>query len=863
MRRYDFFLLLSLALAFVLSCSGGGRVNPVTPVADSDMTCGISSHAKQSQTCLWGYYDVSVDIGNLTVQVVPNRHAMFTVNVTNHLNRTAAIRMKLNSVAPGPEWIDVDVDVSITHPFPGMTEFNGYDVRGVFMGDGSATLAYNNPKLIYAVDGTDQYMLPDPDDEIGGPDGYTRWFNYTEFSEGGAPLFQYTEGNLATKGYHGTATINPYKYFAGGLESTDDLWEWLNDHPGYHGQFSSGTTNTRNYYIRFPESTDVTFGYAVIADWEGLEPEYHPANAPEALSCRVEDFSSIYYFDESNNGGTLELDISLFGWKGLPSSIWIDSTVLRAPYQLTDDEMVPVAGTDTYSTYHVEIPADNVTDATDQEYWIIPEYDEYDYSNRFGVPNLAWDDPIAAFFRYELDVVGGWARTWGNEHDAVLRQDPVVAVDQWDNAILAGYFIGSVDFDPGPGEDIQNAVLANDVYLSKFDPAGNHIWTRTWGGEGVDNGTGVATDDAGNILVTGIFYRNVDFDPGPGEDWHRGEGNADCFLSKFDPDGNFQWARTWGTDEDTSWHGSHDEAYAVATDSEGNASVSGLYRGIADFDPGPGEDWHDRDGTFLSKFDPSGNFLWANTWAAYGFAHGVATDLADNIFVSGDYTYNVDLDPGPGEDWHDADDGIYLSKFSPSGAYIWGKSWGRNEGIRTYTVDTDPFGNAYITGPFDGPSDLDPGPGEDIHTDRDGCFLSKFNSSGELIWARSWGGEHGEPSPLSVSADGLGNVCVTGYFRYHPVDFDPGPGEDIRMPVDRQDIFISKFDAFGNYRWVLTWGTEEDESGQDVVLTDSYIYLTGHYSLTVDFDPGLTQDLHTSNGLLDSFLVKFKPDGTW
>ena len=248
---------------------------------------GASGFARQTQTNLWGYYDVYIDIASQTVEAVEDRQAMFTANVVNFINSNpAGLGFHINSTPVGSGYVDVDIDVSIHHPFPGMPQYNGYDVRGVFMGDGSASLKYN-PNLHYPVLGTDQFMLADPVDGFGGPDGYTRWFNKQEFSTGGMPLLQYTQGKLATSGFNGTATLNAYKYFADGLGANQDLWTWLNANSGQHGVFSSGTTNTRNYYLRFPTAKGVKFGYAILANWEA--PNVHPSNAPEAVGCSVVD----------------------------------------------------------------------------------------------------------------------------------------------------------------------------------------------------------------------------------------------------------------------------------------------------------------------------------------------------------------------------------------------------------------------------------------------------------------------------------------------------------------------------------------------------------------------------------------------
>ncbi|HDS30812.1 MAG TPA: hypothetical protein ENN67_07185, partial [Firmicutes bacterium] len=201
MREITFSSIVIMTLLLMISCSGGSdAIAPSTENPDS--ITGLMSQSGKSRTFLWGYYDVFIDIGSGMVEAVENRGAMFTANVVNFINSNpAGLGFKINSTQPGSNWVDVDIDVSITHPFPGMPHYNGYDVRGVFMGDGSKALQYNSD-LIYSSFGTDQFMFADPSDGNGAPDGYTRWFNKPEFSMGGMLLFQYTQGSFATQGFN-------------------------------------------------------------------------------------------------------------------------------------------------------------------------------------------------------------------------------------------------------------------------------------------------------------------------------------------------------------------------------------------------------------------------------------------------------------------------------------------------------------------------------------------------------------------------------------------------------------------------------------------------------------------------------------
>ena len=170
MKRYEFTLVILLIALMVAGCSGSS--NPAGPSLSEKVTDTQAGGADE-QTNLWGYYDVYVDVASQTATAVENRQAMFTANVVNFINgKPAGLGFHINGTPIGSGYVDVDIDVSITHPFPGLHQYDGYDVRGVFMGDGSANLRYNTD-LIYPVLNVDQCMLDNPVGNYCGPDGYT------------------------------------------------------------------------------------------------------------------------------------------------------------------------------------------------------------------------------------------------------------------------------------------------------------------------------------------------------------------------------------------------------------------------------------------------------------------------------------------------------------------------------------------------------------------------------------------------------------------------------------------------------------------------------------------------------------------
>jgi len=329
-------------------------------------------------------------------------------------------------------------------------------------------------------------------------------------------------------------------------------------------------------------------------------------------------------------------------------------------------------------------------------------------------------------------------------------------------------------------------------------------WVATWGGPNRDAAWDVATDDSGDVYVAGSFDGNVDFDPGGGTDYHTSEGASGAYLCKLSSTGEFQWAKTWGGAK----------ASALAVDESGNVSVIGLFEGLVDFDPGPNVDERQAAGVFtdvfLSRFDQDGQFQWVRAWGAAN-----KEETAADVAVGG-------------------------------------------------------MGSVYVTGCFTGKVDFDPGPAVDESTSNgeEDVYLSKFDYYGDFEWVRSWGGPGGvspneDDEGWGVAADGSGGVYVVGNF-HTPLDFDPGSGADIRSPVGWEDSFLSKFNSYGNFQWVRTWGGTSSTGASAVAVADpDCVYVCGFYRGTTDFDPGDGVDEHGTNGTLDCYLSRLTLGGTF
>ncbi len=447
---------------------------------------------------------------------------------------------------------------------------------------------------------------------------------------------------------------------------------------------------------------------------------------------------------------------------------------------------------------------DMVLDAAGNVYTTGAYNNTVDFDPGPGIFNLT-STGGSQIFVSKLDTDGNfvWAKSMGGS-GADTGQG--IAVDASGNVYITGGFTGTADFDPGPGAFNLTAATTTeyDIYIVKLNVNGDFVWAKgIIGGTWWDNGQDIAIDAAGNVHVVGRFYTQGgarDFDPGPGT-FFLTAGQEDVFILKLDTNGNFVWARDFGA-------GSlENRGYSIILDATGNVYTTGYFEGTIDFDPGAGTanltasgDWD----IFYSKLDANGNFVWArsmvnsitNYYSIGDHGSKIALDAAGNLYATGRYNGTVDFDLGPGTFNLTASGGgydIYLTKFDASGNFVWAKTMGGTGYDEGFSIAVDATGNKiYLAGLFVQTVDFDPGAGTFNLTSigGDDIFFSKFDGSGNLVWATSMGGTSGDQG-YYIAPNSSGDLNVVGYFQ-GTVDFDPSTCVQNLTSLGGQNIFIGK-----------------------------------------------------------------------
>jgi hypothetical protein len=131
-----------------------------------------------------------------------------------------------------------------------------------------------------------------------------------------------------------------------------------------------------------------------------------------------------------------------------------------------------------------------------------------------------------------------------------------------------------------------------DVYLTKYDSAGNVVFQNLLGSAGNASGYGLALDPSGGVVVTGSSTAALTTSS-------IANGNNDSFVARYDANGNQTWIKQIQTL-------ANNQSNAVSVDASGNiyigGSVSGGVIGAGQVSQGKGD-------AFLAKYDSKGKLL--------------------------------------------------------------------------------------------------------------------------------------------------------------------------------------------------------------------------------------------------------------
>jgi len=393
---------------------------------------------------------------------------------------------------------------------------------------------------------------------------------------------------------------------------------------------------------------------------------------------------------------------------------------------------------------------------------------------------------VAGFFQGTVDFGGGPLKStaqdiilvkfgpagnflWSRQFPA--SSEPVVTVDDAGCILLTGGFTGTVDFGGGP----LTSAGGQDIFLAKFDPDGNHLWSQNFGDADYQFARGIAVDGAGNLVLTGYFSGNLDFGGGN----LVSAGGWDVFLAKLaGPDGSHLWSHSFG-DPDPQY------GKSLACDGAGDVVLAGNFQDSLDLGGGvltSAGGWD----IFLAKFTGSdGGHLWSRSFGDADNQHvrSLGCDCGGSVVLGGYFAGSVDFGGGalPSAGSND----IFLVKFDPAGNHRWSHRFGDAWDQRCEDIVVTDGGCLVATGHVSGTVDFGGGPL--ISAGYYDAFLAEFSPAGGHLWSDRFGDawfQFGE----GVVLDRHAGLVATGYFE-GSVDFGGG----LLVSAGFDDIWLAKF----------------------------------------------------------------------
>lgn len=279
------------------------------------------------------------------------------------------------------------------------------------------------------------------------------------------------------------------------------------------------------------------------------------------------------------------------------------------------------------------------------------------------------------------------------------------AVDKDGNIYVTGTFVGKIKFgtDDMISRSGTNPESNADVFLIKFDDAGNVLWMRQAGEMGQNSGASVAVDENENVYVTGRYARgrggDLSISFGTIKIKQTLEDALDCFITKYDRDGKVLWAQA--------------------------------------------------------------------TTGGYEFGHNsVVVDKRGSIFVAGSFAFNPRFGGISLSNKHEGNADVFLVKYDANGKVLWGRSAGGIFHDECFAMATDQDGNAYLSGFFDERADfgrihVEAKPHDPL-TSYSPLFVAKCSSVGDFVWVKNIDVENSYSPINGIALNTRGDIYITG-----------------------------------------------------------------------------------------------------
>ncbi|MDF2438404.1 MAG: C-terminal target protein [Bacteroidota bacterium] len=359
-----------------------------------------------------------------------------------------------------------------------------------------------------------------------------------------------------------------------------------------------------------------------------------------------------------------------------------------------------------------------------------------------------------------------WGFKVGDNHDNTCTG---IAIDSSGNIYVTGSFSLTTDF-KGTLSTSTNltATGSSDIFLAKYNSAGQLIWVRKAGGSSDDAGNAVAVNSS-KVFITGHFSNSATFGSFSS---HVNNSNDNVFIAAYDLSGSIQWMID-GASTQSSY------GRSIAADNSG-VYICGEFKGspLSIYNPAGAiatsltNPVTSKSDAYILSVSTSGYFYWSGSISSTEDDKANGVNLNGNkLFLTGSIRQNATFPfyaSNPVTSGGNTD--LYIASFSKStGATQWVKSGSSSDQGVGNAITSDVFGNVYVAGyfkasiAFSGGATINNGGGnvEDI-------FVVSYSSTGSYRWYQE-AGSNGKDMPYGIDCNSLNEVYVAGEYKKDPI----------------------------------------------------------------------------------------------
>lgn len=319
---------------------------------------------------------------------------------------------------------------------------------------------------------------------------------------------------------------------------------------------------------------------------------------------------------------------------------------------------------------------------------------------------------------------------------------------------------------------------------------------------------------------------------------------------------SFDWIKKEGGAD------SRDMARKSMFDASGNLYVIGTFGGLNGGTTSIGSNTltsFGRTDMFLAKYNSNRDLIWIRQAGStlYEYVYGLEIDGGGNVYISGIFGKSIGNGNAPmmfGDVTLNSfgKADLFTAKYNSAGDLIWAKSYGSVGDDQLNAMSMDAAGNLYITGGYSNTITF----GSVTLPGNEGyyrTFICKINADGNIIWVRNADGTSLSIG-VDIESDASGNTVTTGFFQGN-MKLE----NIVRTSAGASDLFLSKYDTEGNLLWFKRAGGSQFDYGLAVdISNDGSIALTGTFEGISDFGNGF---IITADGGGDLFVNKYDTDG--